>query len=283
MPADRLYAFDAPRGTVPRSDMVVGLDGEVTIPTGLYLIEHREGRVLFDTGLAFDAFDDPVAVYGQGMVDHLRMQIRPEQRIDRQLARIGLRCGDITHVIMSHAHLDHTGSLDRFPTARFYTGPGELAFAESAQGRLAQNVRLADLEPTRGFAWTEVSPVGLDLFGDGSVLIEHAPGHTPGQLVLVVSLAGSCSCSPRTPSTCGSDWRSSGPTGSPGTRRCPSRACGRSIGSPPSTEPRSGSITIRTTTRRDGSCRSTARRATRIFKCHYQNRGDCPSIVARQH
>lgn len=183
----RLYAFRAPRGTLPKNDMVVGLEGEITIPTGLYLVEHPRGRVLFDTGLAFDAFDDPYAVYGP-MVDALEMEIDPSLRIDRQLAEIGLEIEDITHVVLSHAHLDHTGSLYKFPHAKFYIGPGEFDFVATATGLLAQNIRHADLEPTREFDWTEVPPAGLDLFGDGVLELIHAPGHTPGQLVLKVAL-----------------------------------------------------------------------------------------------
>jgi glyoxylase-like metal-dependent hydrolase (beta-lactamase superfamily II) len=184
----RLYAFRAPRGTVSKNDMVVGLEGEITIPTGLYLIEHPEGRVLFDTGLAFDAFDDPYAVYGPA-VDFLKMEIEPDLRIDRQLAEIGLEIDDITHVVLSHAHLDHSGSLYKFPHAKFYIGPGEFDFVATATGSLAQNIRHEDLEPTKGFDWTEISPDGFDLFGDGAIELVHAPGHTPGQLVLKVTLA----------------------------------------------------------------------------------------------
>jgi glyoxylase-like metal-dependent hydrolase (beta-lactamase superfamily II) len=183
----RLYAFRAPHGTVPKNDMVVGLEGEITIPTGLYLIEHPEGRVLFDTGLSFDAFDDPYSVYGP-VVDYLQMQIEPSLRIDRQLTEIGLAIDDITHVVLSHAHLDHTGSLYKFPHAKFYVGPGEFDFVATATGPLAQNIRHADLEPTRDFDWTEVPVEGLDLFGDGVIELIHAPGHTPGQLVLKVAL-----------------------------------------------------------------------------------------------
>lgn len=190
MTAQKLWAFDAPTGTVSRDSMVVGLPGEVTIPTGLYLIQHEKGLVLFDTGLAFDAFDDAEAVYGAAAT-HLGMKLSPEQRIDRQLARIGLEMSDITHVIVSHGHIDHTGCIRQFPQAKFYIGPGEFDFIRSVTGMLAQAVRHEDFVGTDDFDWTEVGVDGLDLFGDSAIRLVHAPGHTPGQLVLLVTLAES--------------------------------------------------------------------------------------------
>jgi glyoxylase-like metal-dependent hydrolase (beta-lactamase superfamily II) len=47
--------------------------------------------------------------------------------------------------------------------------------------------RTQDLEPTRGFKWHQIG-MDHDLFGDGSIVILHTPGHTPGELSLLVRL-----------------------------------------------------------------------------------------------
>ena len=185
--AKRLWALDSPTFTVQASTLMYGLNGELTIPTPAYLIEHPRGLVLFDTGLVPAAHDDPHAVYGE-LADFIKLAAKPEQRLDRQLTALGYRPSDVTHVIASHSHLDHAGGLYLFPQATFYAGEGELGFAYWTTHASAGWVRTADLEPTRHWKWRHIPGIDVDLFGDGSIVILFTPGHTPGELSLLVRL-----------------------------------------------------------------------------------------------
>ena len=78
-----------------------GPAGEVRFPCYSVLIEHQDGRYIFDTGYDYDhvmrvlPFEKPLQV--------------PEQTTLGQLKLLGLRPQDINYVINSHYHFDHCG------------------------------------------------------------------------------------------------------------------------------------------------------------------------------
>ena len=78
-----------------------GPGGEVRFPCYAVLIEHQDGRYMFDTGYDFDhvmrvlPFEKPIQ--------------DKEQTIPGLLAGIGLKTDDINYVINSHYHFDHCG------------------------------------------------------------------------------------------------------------------------------------------------------------------------------
>lgn len=185
--AKRMWALDSPTFTIDESDLMVGAKGEVTIPMPAYLIEHKRGLVLFDTGLVPASIDDPYGVYGE-LANLTQLKTKPEQRLDRQIEALGYKCSDITHVVLSHSHFDHAGGLYLFPQAKFYAGAGEFGFAFWPTNVTRVYFRLDDLEQTRNFNWHFIHEPQVDLFGDGSMIILLTPGHTPGELSMLVRL-----------------------------------------------------------------------------------------------
>jgi N-acyl homoserine lactone hydrolase len=185
--AKRLWALDSPTFTLEAHTLMYGLSGELTIPLPAYLIEHPRGLVLFDTGLVPAAMDDPHSVYGD-LADIIKIEGKPELRLDRQIQALGYKLSDVTHVIMSHSHFDHSGGLYLFPEAKLYAGEGEIRFAYWPDRIGAGFFRTADFEPTRSFNWNEIPGIDVDLFGDGSIVVLFTPGHTPGELSLLVRL-----------------------------------------------------------------------------------------------
>lgn len=185
--AKKLWALDGGFITEERGNLVVGEAGEVILPCPSFLIEHARGLVLIDTGLVPDATIDAHAAYGD-LANERRIALKPNQRIDRQLELVGHKVSDVTHLLVSHLHWDHTGGLYLFPQAQFYVMTGELQYAywPAAGGPL---FRREDIEPTRGYAWNQIDSEELDLFGDGSIRMLHMPGHTPGNASFVVRLA----------------------------------------------------------------------------------------------
>jgi N-acyl homoserine lactone hydrolase len=183
----RLWALEGGYLTEDAGNLVVGMRGEVTIPSPCFLMEHERGLVLMDTGLVPAAAEDPHGVYG-AMADELKLSLTRAQCVDRQLEAIGFKTSDIDYVIMSHLHWDHTGGMYLFPQAKFFIMAGELQYAYWPLPA-APLFRREDIEPTRGFDWTEIETPEFDFFGDGSLRILHMPGHTPGNASLVVRLA----------------------------------------------------------------------------------------------
>lgn len=184
----RMWGLDAPKMDIDAAHLVVGAEGTVRIPLPAYLIEHEQGLVLFDTSMNPLVCDDPALVFGD-RPETAMIVSHPGQRIDRQLAKLGYRPEDITHVVLSHTHSDHAGGLYLFPQAKFFAGPGEFQWAAQPAPESAHLFNPTDLSgDVREFDWTTVQSPSQDLFGDGAIIIHHTPGHTPGELSALVRL-----------------------------------------------------------------------------------------------
>jgi glyoxylase-like metal-dependent hydrolase (beta-lactamase superfamily II) len=184
-----MWALDSPTFTVDSSILLVGTLGAIEIRITAFLVEHPKGLVLFDTQCMPKAIDEgPVAAYGD-LAGIINMASTPDQRLDRQIEKLGYKVSDVTHVIASHLHFDHAGGLHLFPEARFFMGEGEMRHAYWPEPAGAGFFLLEDILPTRGFNWSEIPhSMDFDLFGDGSITIMSTPGHTPGELSMLVRL-----------------------------------------------------------------------------------------------
>lgn len=186
-----VWALDAPTITVNKDVVLLGGGEErVTVPAPSFLIEHAEGLLLFDAGLASEAAGDPTTAYGP-LATMFDMHFPEDYRLDRQIASLGFRTADVRRVVLSHAHFDHTGGLQHFPHAEGFVGAGELRYAHNADNHTAAFFRNQDLEAAARIRWHEL-PAGYDhdVFGDGSVTLLSLPGHTPGSLGLQLRFGG---------------------------------------------------------------------------------------------
>jgi 4-pyridoxolactonase len=103
MKPTKVYLLDCGTMCLDRTYMFLdaGLSGTYRFPVYGVLIDHEEGKFLFDTGFDIEhirntvAWTDPAQTAGQ--------------TIPAQLHLAGFRPEDISHVINSHYHLDHCG------------------------------------------------------------------------------------------------------------------------------------------------------------------------------
>ena len=147
--------------------------GPGSVTDSCYLIRHGDQQMLWDTGF-------PAKLKGSSMTMG-DMTAKMSTTLAEQLAQLGLKPADIDIVGISHMHGDHTGQAAAFPQARLVIGKGD--FEQSAAEE-------DPFGPWRG----ENKPVNattadVDIFGDGSVVALHMPGHTPDHLTLLVNLA----------------------------------------------------------------------------------------------
>lgn len=182
----RLYLFDC--GTLFLDDVSpFGLTNEETSVRELfvpcYLVENRRGeqvrRLLFDAGL-------PAAVAGRGDVSpEPGMTLRYDTSLLDQLAALDLTPDAIDYVAFSHLHFDHVGSANHFTASTLLIQREEFqaGFVEpnTVIYQPALYLELAD-------APRQLLDGDHDVFGDGSVKLIRAPGHTPGHQVLLVRL-----------------------------------------------------------------------------------------------
>ena len=148
--------------------------GPRKITDSCYVIRHGDQNVLWDTGF-------PAALRGKpmdmgGLVASLRVTI-PEQ-----LAKIGMKPGDINIVGISHRHGDHVGQAADFPGAKLLIGKGDFEASKGDKDPFG---------PWRGDkANVQLEHGGdVDVFGDGSVIALNMPGHTTDHMALLVKLA----------------------------------------------------------------------------------------------
>ena len=182
--AHKLHALPGAFFTLEQSLILLGGSGPEKLPIPVWLIEHERGLVLWDTGAAPEAWDDPRAVYGP-ILDMVGVDCPPENRLVDQLALRGFTPDDVTHVVISHAHFDHTGGMYLFKKAKFYIAKEDLAYAYAPDPYCAGFFRREDFDRLEGVQWNLLTE-DYDLFGDGSIQILRAPGHTHGELSLLV-------------------------------------------------------------------------------------------------
>ncbi len=150
-----------------------------------YLIRHPDGDLLWDLGLP-----DAVAEMPEGMrIEALNATATVPVTLVSQLAALGLAPADIDFIAVSHSHGDHVGNAALFAgTATWIVNADEHAHMFSDAARASDGFSMyAPLEQAR----TQMIESGArhDVFGDGSVVIIPAPGHTPGHAVLLVRSA----------------------------------------------------------------------------------------------
>ncbi len=139
-----------------------------------YLIKHRQGWFLWDTGVA-----DAVAALPDGLApaDPKAVLWRRPKTLAAQLDQLGVKPSDLRGMAVSHTHPDHVGNVELFPATMLYVQKAEYEWpGADNQPRFKPEHPVTKLEGDR------------DVFGDGSITILSTPGHTPGHQSLLVRL-----------------------------------------------------------------------------------------------
>jgi N-acyl homoserine lactone hydrolase len=180
----RLYVFDC--GVIRGLDPALfNFKKEELATTDLavpcYLVVHPKGTLMWDVGVIPDsAFKDDGAPVTQGY----STATKP---LKTQLAEIGYSPADITYLAFSHYHSDHIANANEFAGATWLVRQVErdAMFAEKPPA-LVNPALYSALKNSRTVILTTDE---YDVFGDGTVIIKSAPGHTPGHQVLILKLA----------------------------------------------------------------------------------------------
>jgi glyoxylase-like metal-dependent hydrolase (beta-lactamase superfamily II) len=154
--------------TLPTAFFLAGEPDQLTVPVPAYLVDHPDGRVLFDAGLGA-RFRRPTGTPVDGWVD-----LESHACVDARLRALAVDPGEIRYLVNSHLHSDHAGGNAFIPDATVVVQRAEWEFAHVSDDfayhrpefDTGQDVMLIDGH--------------LDLFGDGSVQLIPTPGHTPG-------------------------------------------------------------------------------------------------------
>ena len=146
-----------------------------------YLIVHPRGTVMFDTGgIGDDKFPAGGGAAKEGIMTATK-------KLVPQMRAAGYTPADVTYLVMSHYHSDHTGNANLFAGATWIVQKAErdFMFGDKPQG-IIQPATYSALKTSK----TKIlDDEDFDIFGDGTVVVKTTPGHTPGHQVLFVKLA----------------------------------------------------------------------------------------------
>jgi glyoxylase-like metal-dependent hydrolase (beta-lactamase superfamily II) len=152
-------------------------------PSFGYIIDHPEGRVLWNTGISPNWSQEWVPDW-QWMVD--LQSVTPEVCLEARLKSLGLGPEDFKYVIQGHLHTDHAGGLRLFEQAGATLLVHEDEFNYVSKIQDAENFFnrkdwhfIFDKKPTL-------------LYGDQEILkgvqVLSLPGHTPGTTGVLLQL-----------------------------------------------------------------------------------------------
>ena len=152
---------------------------EVDFRNTSYLIVHPKGTLMFDSGGIPDSQFKGNEPATEGVMSATK-------RLLPQLKEAGYTPADITYFAMSHYHSDHTANANAFAGSTWIVQKAErdFMFSEKPQGIIQPQTYSALKTAKTKLLDNE----DFDVFGDGTVVIKSAPGHTPGHQVLFVKL-----------------------------------------------------------------------------------------------
>lgn len=181
----RLYVFD--NGALLGIDPArFGMTRETVASTEMvaasYLIVHPKGTLQWDSGV----IPDEQIKDGKDRFVGRTYTTVVTKTLESQLAQVGYAPKDITYFALSHSHGDHAGNANAFAASTWLVQKPERDAMFSEKRTAAQRGLYSALASSK----TRLLEGGdFDVFGDGTVVIKAAYGHTEGHQVLQVRLA----------------------------------------------------------------------------------------------
>jgi glyoxylase-like metal-dependent hydrolase (beta-lactamase superfamily II) len=148
------------------------------------LVKHPRGNLLIDTGFGRNIDEQFRTI--PWIIRAVTFYSLWQPAVD-QLTAAGI---DLRAILLTHSHWDHVSGLPDFPGLPVWVTPQEHDFIRkggSGQfGKPFTGIRYEEYGfeggPYLGF------PKSHDVYGDGSIVVVPAPGHTPGGVIIFVTL-----------------------------------------------------------------------------------------------
>ena len=176
----------------------------VPLPLQAFLVEHRNGWVLFDTGI------DPAIMSDKGYIKQaigrfllpriFRLHLTEADRIDHVLADQGVDVGDIWTAVISHLHFDHVGGIAQVTQAELLVSAREWSILSEPHPErewiLREHIEIPSAKwrqitftPTNDLLFDGFDGI-YDVAGDGSMILLPTPGHTKGSMSMLIRQEG---------------------------------------------------------------------------------------------
>jgi N-acyl homoserine lactone hydrolase len=153
----------------------------IEAPILAYLIETRNGRILYDVGCDYRKIHEPAlraTHYDPSVFEWGVPEMKEEQRLPSHLARLGLTAADVDVIFLGHLHFDHAGGLGDVRGPEVHVQRAELEAAQSGEDSA---VFVDDLRHSGEFSLRD----GEYRVTSG-VFAVSSPGHTAGHMSLFI-------------------------------------------------------------------------------------------------
>lgn len=191
-PPPEMAVFWLPTGITHRSAGVAYRGGsfrdERAFAMTATLVKHPRGDLLIDTG-----FGRQIDTQFREMPRAFRLLTTYERTRSAadQLAAAGYDPRRLRAILLTHAHWDHVSGIPDFPGTPVWVTPEEHRFIEdggmtTTVARGLEGARYEEYSFDRGEYLG--FPRSRDVYGDGAIVIVPAPGHTPGSVVVFLTL-----------------------------------------------------------------------------------------------
>ena len=180
----RLYVFNCGSLNIPDTSPYQLKKEDVSttfMSVPCFLVAHPKGTMIWDTGAVPDSNFKP----GDSKATlRYATTLKP---LAAQLAEVGYAPSDITYLALSHFHWDHVGNSNLFAGSTWLVRQKErdVMFTEPFSPRTEP----ANYSKLKNAKTMIIKDADYDVFGDGSVIVKSAPGHSPDHQVLFLKLA----------------------------------------------------------------------------------------------
>ncbi|MBK7175045.1 MAG: N-acyl homoserine lactonase family protein [Bacteroidales bacterium] len=131
--------FKTKKGVGSLSKINILLDRVYTdyLPIWVWVIEHTEGLIVIDTGentesLDIDKYLANESAFARYQFKHAcKVRIQPEDELNHQLIKVGLKVEDVKLVVLTHLHSDHVDGLKFFPKQEILVGEYEFTHPDN--------------------------------------------------------------------------------------------------------------------------------------------------------
>ena len=166
-------------------------------PVLAFLVEHpKKGFILLDTGLHPSFAEKSSGNFGWLLGKIVKVKSASGQDVVKQLEKIKVNPKKVNSIILSHLHLDHTSGLPLFSenaNVTVYADQDEISSAQSPaslfQGYVKDHRRKLDLKNIQYRQGIPPFDHVCDFLGDGSVFVIKTPGHTTGNISILLNMA----------------------------------------------------------------------------------------------
>jgi glyoxylase-like metal-dependent hydrolase (beta-lactamase superfamily II) len=155
------------------------------------LVKHPRGDLLIDTGLGrqIDRQFELMPAAFRAITKYNGIGTAADQ-----LEAAGYELRSLSGILLTHAHWDHVSGVADFPDVPVLLPPAEREFIDTGgpASVIARSISGVDYVPYDFEGGPYLGfPRSHDVYGDGSVVSVPAPGHTPGSVIVFMTLPDS--------------------------------------------------------------------------------------------